>query len=143
MSGVRTDETIDPRRPVHAGDLYLEAWAPTREVCVAEAVQALMCSFVGAVSQASSPADFTVVGRTDVDLLLGVLRTVIEHVRTGNEIPVATKVAAAPEGLLLHCEVVDVGGILPVGAIPKGVSEQDIRCEPWPGGWWCAAKVDV
>jgi SHS2 domain-containing protein len=143
MSGVRTDDTLDPRRPVHARDLYLEAWAPTREECVAEAVRALLCSFVGAVSQASSPAHFMIVGRTDVDLLLGVLRTVIEHIRTRKEIPVAMKVVTAPDGLLLHCEVVDVGGIVPIGAIPKGLSEKDVRCESWPGGWWCTAKVDV
>lgn len=102
-----------------------------------------MCSFVGAVSHASSPAHFMVVGRTDVDLLLGVLRTVIGRIRTRNEIPVAMRVAVAPDGMLLHCEVVDAGGIVPVGAIPKGVSEQDVRCESWPGGWWCAAKVDL
>lgn len=110
---------------------------------MAEAVYALLRGFVGAVSLPSSPAHFMVFGDTDDELLLGALRTVIEHVRIWQEVPVRMKVTAIPDGLMLHCEMVPISGISPIGAIPKGVSVQDIRCESRQGRWWCTASVDL
>ena len=148
VSGPVRIPTISPMRtrvlkPLHAGDLRIRAWAPTREACVAEAVRALVVSFVGGVLARASTVEFDVRGDSDAELLTGALRTVIFRVRTGNEVPTATEVLPLPDGLRLRCAMVDAGAVVPVGVVPKGVSATGARCEPWPGGWWCGARVDL
>jgi SHS2 domain-containing protein len=129
--------------PLHVADLRIHAWAATREACVAEAVHALVASFVGGVPPHASAARFDVLGDTDTDLLTGVLRTVIFRLRTWNEVPIATDVEPIPAGLRLCCTTVEAAAIVPIGVLPKGVSTIGVRCQPWPGGWWCGASIDL
>lgn len=128
-------------KPLHPADLRIRAWGPTREACVAEAVRALVDSFVGRVLARAWTVEFDALGRTDADLLTGVLRTVILRVRTWHEVPVSTTVAPITNGLRLRCAMVDVGAVIPVGVVPKGVS--GARCERWSRGWRCGASVDL
>jgi SHS2 domain-containing protein len=149
MSRMRTRDGEPPQveppqvEPLHSDGLRIQAWAPTREACLAEAVHALVVSFVGGVPSSASAVQFDVLGRSDTDLLTGVLRTVIQRVRVWHQVPVTTDVVPTARGLRLHCVVVDAGAVVPVGAVPKGVSTTGVRCEPWPGGWWCGASVDL
>lgn len=129
--------------PLHVGDLRIQAWAPTREACVAEAVHALVVSFVGGIPATASTVEFDVFGSADADLLTGVLSTVIFRVRAWQEIPVATDVLPIADGLRLRCAMVDAGAVVPIGVVPKRLSTNGTRCEPWPGGWWCGASVDL
>ena len=135
----------DARRPpVHRADLTIEAWGPTREVCVAEAVRALVDSFVGrTLPLTSSTASLEVNGGNDADLLVAVLGEVIRRIRTRNEIPIATDVTATPTGLRLRCTVIDIGAVLPAGSLPKAVSRPRARCEHRTDGWWCSVRIDV
>jgi SHS2 domain-containing protein len=129
---------------VHAGDLRIEAWAATRESCIAEAVDALVGSFVGpARPMPSSRSTFEVTGVTDAELLRAVLSKVITGVLERHEVPITTAVSSTENGLEVSCHTVSAAAILPTGAIPKGVSRQNARCERLPSGWWCAVRIDV
>src|SRR5690349_8428949 len=103
--------------PLHLGDLRIRAWAPTREECLAEAVHAMVVTFVGRVPPYASTVDFDVFGDTNADLLVGVLRTVIFRIGKWNEFPVATDVTGLPAGLRVHCAMADLGLVIPVGAV--------------------------
>lgn len=141
---MKVPRTAYSRRPVHSGDLRIEAWAGTREACIAEAVEALVGSFLGPQRPApSSRSCFRVTGGTDEELLQEVLRQVIADVLTRQEVPVATTVAAIADGLEVSCHTVSAAAILPVGAIPKSVSRQGALCRRFPSGWFCAARIDV
>jgi SHS2 domain-containing protein len=132
------------RKPVHPADLRIEAWGPTREACVAEAVAAVVGSFVSPVpAPGRSIVEFDVSGPTDPELLYRVLENVVSRIRKCRQVPVTAAATATAGGLRLRCAVADTAAFLPVGAIPKGVSQRSVRCAPGPGGWWCAASIDV
>jgi SHS2 domain-containing protein len=132
------------RGPAHRADLRLEAWGPTREACIAEAVRALVDSFVRrTLPLPASKVSFEVIGSADPALLVAVLGEVITRIRTRHEVPIVTQVAATPGGVLLRCEVVDTGAVLPCGALPKGLSRHRARIAPSGKGWWCSVRVDV
>lgn len=147
----RVRQRLVPRKPqsppvrrLHAADLRIEAWADSREACIAEAVNALVGSFVGPARLApSSRSSFQVTGGSDAELLQAVLGRVISGVLDRQEVPVATMVSATPGGLEVSCHTVNAGAILPAGAIPKSVSRRSTLCRKFPSGWWCAARIDV
>lgn len=136
-------EKPDPRR-LHRADLRIVAWAPSREDCIAEAVRALVGSFLGrTISEPTAAVSFDVTGATDGELLRAVLHSVILRLTLANEIPLRTQVWPTATGLRLRCEVVDAGSVIPAGAIPKAVSAHPVRCEPTRRGWWCSARIDL
>jgi protein archease len=135
------DKTV---RRLHRGDLKIEAWALTREACIAEAVRALVGSFLGrTIPPATGTVSFDVTGSTDTELLRAVLHGVILRLALVSEIPTLTRVRATATGLRLRCDVVTTGAIIPIGAIPKAVSKDPVRCERTRRGWWCSARIDV
>ncbi|HVV14536.1 archease [Amycolatopsis sp.] len=133
------------RQPVHAADLHIRAWAPTRESCLAEAVTALTDSLVRVRFRAPATTfSREVRGDTDDELLAAVLGAVITNLRSRQEIPLSADVRATPDGLRLVCAVVDLGAILPAGPVPKGVSPGNAHClRPGGGRWCCTARIDV
>ncbi|HVW43369.1 MAG TPA: archease [Amycolatopsis sp.] len=129
---------------MHARDLRIEAWARTREACIAEAVSALVGSFAGARPlEPVAVTTFEISGATDEELLTGVLRRVIAGIKTGGEAPVAISTTATRTGVRMRCETADIAGIVPAGSLPQGVSVNGARCEPTAGGWRCAVWIDV
>lgn len=131
-------------RRLHRADLRIEAWAPTREACIAEAVRALVGSFLSRpVRPPTGAVSFDVTGPTDAELLRAVLHSVILRLALVSEIPTVTRVRATATGLQLRCDVIDTGAIIPIGAIPKAVSKDPVRCERSRRGWWCSARIDV
>lgn len=139
QAGTRRDDAV------HTADLCIEAWAPTREACIAEAVVGLVDSFVAAVRpQRTTSFDCEVTGEDDTDLLVAVLTQVIHRLRVANEVPTAVEVLAAPTGLRLHWQLIDAAALLPVGALPKAVSLRGLRCSRRADGQWsCAVTIDV
>lgn len=140
----RTRSGDGRRAPVHRADLRIEAWGPTRESCLAEAVRALVDSFVRrALPLSSSKVSFEVISPADDALLVAVLSEVITRIRARNEVPIVTDVAATPGGVLLRCEVVDTGAVLSCGVLPKGLTRHRARIGRSGNGWWCSVRVDV
>jgi len=130
----------------HAADLRIEAWADTREECVAEAVRALVNSFAEPVAQAGCRAvKRHVAGETDADLVAAAIEEVIYGLDTRAEIPAAVAARRAADGgidLTLHLAGLDQVAI--TGAVPKAASLSGLRCgRDESGRWSCAVTVDV
>jgi SHS2 domain-containing protein len=147
MAGPTTEPARGHRAVPHTADIRLEAWAPTRDECIAEAVLGLVESFAdvsGArpdrcvtVSVPEGPAE---------DMLLAVLDEVIYRLDVHGEVPVdveADSTDMAEEGLGMRLAMAGTEAVEPVGAAPKGVSLHGLRFTVGPGGWACTVMVDV
>ena len=130
----------------HTADLRVEAWAPTREECLAEAVRALVDSFaVVAAVRPRRTAERRFIAGSDEDLLVAVIDEVIYRLDADGEIPVTVEVRPALDGgVVLSMQLADVGEAEITGAAPKAATLHDLRCAPGPAGRWsCGITIDV
>ncbi len=130
----------------HTADLRIEAWAPTREECLAEAVRGLVDSFAVVAGRApSGQARRHLTARLDEDLLVAVIDEVIYRLDADGQIPVSVDVRRAPDGgVIVVFALVPVAEAEITGAAPKAASLNDLRCAPDAAGRWsCAVTVDV
>jgi predicted alpha-1,2-mannosidase len=128
----------------HTADLRIEAWAPTREQCIAEAVQGVVESFADTSTCAeTSTRESHVTGDRDEDLLAWVLDEVIYRMETAGEIPAGVQVSAAEGGVLVGFVMTDVQSARTVGAVPKAVAPHELRLACGPTGWTCSVTLDV
>ena len=134
----------------HTADLRIEAWAGTREKCVAEAVRGLVESFADIRSARERHVSEHLVerhltGGTDADLVAAAIEEVIYGLDADGEIPVAANARYADDGgidLALH--VISLGEVEITGAAPKAASLSGLRCGREPSGRWsCAVTIDV
>jgi len=133
----------------HTADLRIEAWAPSREECLAQAVRALVASF--AETGPSRPVRaarrrLAAGGPTaDADLLAAALEEVIFRLDADGEVPAVVSVSALAGGAVeLELGLVPLGSVTVTGAGPKAVSLHEIRCAPDESGRWLAsATIDV
>ncbi|TDC52510.1 archease [Micromonospora sp. KC207] len=133
------------RSVAHTADVRIEAWAPDREGCLAEAVPAMVETFADTTGAgAGTEAGFDVPAGTDEDLLVGVLDEVIFRLETEGVLPVTARVTGTGEGgLRVRWRVVAVDAVELVGAVPKAVALHGLRFGPGPDGWSCAVILDV
>jgi len=130
----------------HTADLRIEAWGPTREDCIAEAVRGLVESFADISGTADQHAtDHHLGAGSDADLLAAAVDEVIYHLDTDGTIPAAVEVRqAADGGIDLTLQVVDAAAAEIVGAAPKAASLSGLTCTPDASGrWLCAVTIDV
>ncbi len=130
----------------HTADLRVEAWGPTREVCLAEAVRGLVDSFaVVADTRARHGAERRFIAGSDADLLVAVIEEVIYRLDADGEIPVTAAVRPAPDGgVVLVLRLADVTEAEITGAAPKAASLHELYCAPDPAGRWsCGITIDV
>ncbi|MEU5790020.1 archease [Micromonospora purpureochromogenes] len=128
----------------HTADVRIEAWAPDREGCLAEAVAALVQTFVDTTgahpdgeTTVELPAD------RDEDLLVGILDEVIFRLETEGTVPLATEAQPSAGGLRVCWHTVGTDAVELVGAVPKAVSLHELRFAGTDSGWRCAVTVDV
>ncbi|MCI4066530.1 archease [Micromonospora sp. R77] len=132
------------RRVPHTADVRIEAWAPDRESCLAEAVAALVESFVDPAGAApDADAEFHLPPQDDPDLLVGVLDEVIFRLETAGVLPLVTRVRATDDGVTVRWRTASTAAVELVGAVPKAVSLQELRFGPADGGWAAAVTLDV
>ncbi|MEU8265158.1 archease [Micromonospora sp. NPDC048999] len=133
------------RNVPHTADVRIEAWAPDREGCVAEAVTAMLDGFVDiAGADAAAETQFAVPPGDDADMLVAVLDEVIFRLETAGVLPLATEVRPADGGgLLVRWWTVDADAVELVGAVPKAVALHELRFGPDRDGWSCAVTLDV
>ncbi|MCP3786917.1 archease [Micromonospora sp. A3M-1-15] len=129
----------------HTADVRIEAWAPDREGCVAEAVTALVDTFVDTTGAAAGgETAFRVPPGADADLLVGVLDEVIFRMETAGELPLETEVRAADDGgLAVRWRTTGTDAVELVGAVPKAVSLHELCFAAEASGWRCAVTLDV
>jgi SHS2 domain-containing protein len=129
----------------HTADARIEAWAPTRELCIAEAVTAMVETFADLAS--ATPIDvavFEVAEDGDEDLLVAVLSEVVYLMETADVLPLGATVEPAEEqGYDVRFEVTGIDQAELIGAVPKAVSLHGLRFDENPDGWACAVTLDV
>lgn len=127
----------------YPADLQLEAWAPSREKCVAEVLRGLVDSVVEQAGTPESTVEFEVDGDTDEDLLVGVLDEVIHRMDIAGQVPVASTVRAGSRGLDVTCDMAPLSRAEPVSAVTHTASVRRLRLSEQPGYWSCAVTIGV
>jgi SHS2 domain-containing protein len=129
----------------HTADSRIEAWAPTRELCVAEAVTAMVETFADTTSaRQTDVAAFEVAEDSDEGLLVEVLSEVIYLMETADVLPLrATVRPAEEEGYDVRFAVTGLDQTELVGAVPKAVSLHGLRFDENADGWSCSVTLDV
>ncbi|MFD1659377.1 archease [Streptomyces caeni] len=128
----------------HTADLRVEAWAPTREECLAQAVRGVCASFLdltGAVGVRRR--DAVVRGDRDEDVLVALLEEVVYWLDTEGEVPVDVELTPAADGLHIGLHMADAGALPATGAVPKAVTLHDLAFGRGAQGWSCSVTLDV
>jgi SHS2 domain-containing protein len=129
----------------HTADLRIEAWGPTREDCIAEAVRGLVESFAQvslAGSQHASERHLT--ADSDADLLAAAVDEVIYCVDAEGQIPAEVEVRRADGGIDLRMRTVQASAARIIGAAPKGAAMSGLTCAADRSGRWsCSVTIDV
>lgn len=128
----------------HTADLRVEAWALTREACIAQAVMGAVEAFADtAYSGPTSPRVCRLDAESDEDLLVAVLDEVVYLMDSEQVVPVAVEVAAVGRGLEVRFAMAPAGSVPQVGAVPKAVSLHGLRLASDQRGWSCSVTLDV
>jgi SHS2 domain-containing protein len=128
----------------HTADIRIEAWGPTREACLAEAVAALTEAFAdttGAVARRTAEADLD--AETGEDALVAVLDEVIYLLEVAEVVPLGAEIEQRAGGLRLRMDVAALHDAEITGAVPKAVSLHGLRLGRDAGRWSCTATIDV
>lgn len=128
----------------HTADLRVEAWAATREDCIAETALATVESFVD-TAPAGLPTvrNAAVHADSDEDLLVAVLDELIYLMDTTGEVPVDLVVEPEAGGATVRFGMVPTEGLPQVGAVPKAVSLHGLRMTEGAERWQSSATLDV
>lgn len=128
----------------HTADLRIEAWAPTRNGCIREAVLGTVESFL---DTSSAYPDNTrrsrLCAQRDDDLLAAVLDEVIYLLDTEGRAPVDVGVDDLDGDIEVSFATVDASTLPQVGSIPKAVSFNELRLARQQQGWRCSVTLDV
>ncbi|WP_165989786.1 archease [Streptomyces sp. YIM 98790] len=131
----------------HPADLRVLAWAPTREECLAQAVQGMVDAFVDPASTVlAAPArnlDTVIPALHDEELLRGLAEEVLHWLETGGEVPVRARVAAVPGGVRARIRLVRLHTLRTTGPVPTAVADRGLSIGPTPDGWHCALTLAV
>jgi SHS2 domain-containing protein len=129
----------------HTADVVIEAWAPDREGCLAEAVVAAVEVF--ADTSRSSGGDergFSIrAGDTD-RMLVSLIEELMTLVDADGVVPVAIHLEpAADGGIVATFTVVPLDEVELIGPAPKGVSYEGLEAGTDGTAWRCRAIIDV
>lgn len=128
----------------HPADITIEAWGPTREACLAEAVVGLTDSFVD-VSNAAPLRTITseLAATNDSDRLAAALDELIYLLDTEGVVPLDAKVDIDAETLRLTMPVAPLTDVTLIGAAPKAVALSGLELSHTGNHWRCSATIDV
>lgn len=128
----------------HTADVRIEAWAPTREECLAQAVRGIVDGFVDPAGAAAVRRhEVALRGDRDEDLLVALADEVVYRLDTADEVPLDVDLDAEAGGLRATLHMADAGSLPVVGAAPKAVTLHGLRLTHGPEGWRCALTLDV
>ena len=136
--------TAGHRTLPHTADLALEAWAPTRADCIAEAVRALVESFADVrAAIPNQTVSLSYEETTDEDLLVRVLNDVIYQAEVHGRVPVDISVAGPAASVDVRFAAAPLAGVDITGPLPKAVTLHELRFACTDGQWRCHAIVDI
>jgi SHS2 domain-containing protein len=128
----------------HTADIRIEAWAASRERCLAEAVLALVECFADVSGVRPTAVDrLRLAEASDDDLLAGLLDEVIYRLEVYGQVPVDVETDEADDGLDVRLAVARLSDVEVTGAAPKAVAWNELHIGPGPYGWSCAVTVDA
>lgn len=129
----------------HTADLRLEAWAPSRQECLAEALRGLVESFADVTdAPVQRRTERTVLAATDADMLAMAGEEIIYVLDADGQIPVKLQVRPTTGGVVLVLELAAADSVEITGAVPKAISLHGLACQPDRAGRWSASMtVDV
>ncbi|WP_375484832.1 archease [uncultured Mycobacterium sp.] len=128
----------------HPADITIEAWAPTREACLAEAVMGLTESFVDVSDAAPLRTITSELGATnDSDRLVVALDELIYLLDTQGVVPLSADIDIASETMWLTMPVASINDVTPIGAVPKAVALSGLEFGRTGDQWRCRATIDV
>jgi SHS2 domain-containing protein len=128
----------------HPADVTVEAWGPTREACLAEAIAGLVESFADTTDvPAAQIVVSDLAASTDPDRLVAVLDEVIYVLDTDGWVPLGAEVELGPRTIRLRMPVAQIDDADVVGAVPKGVALSGLRFDCVGDTWECRATIDV
>jgi SHS2 domain-containing protein len=129
----------------HTADVIVEAWGPTRDACLREAIQGLVEVFAdvdGVVASARLP--LTLPPEEGEDLLVALLEEVLYLLDTEDVVPVdATITEIAGGGLHGEFLVAPTGAVAQQGSIPKAIAHHGLEFRQQAGRWRCRVTIDV
>lgn len=128
----------------HPADITVEAWGPTRDACLAEAVMGLTESFVD-VSDAAPLRTVTseVAATSNSDRLVAALDELIYLLDTQGVVPLGAEVELDSERLRLTMPVASLSDVTPVGAAPKAIALSGLEFSHTGTHWRCRVTIDV
>jgi SHS2 domain-containing protein len=125
-------------------DLRIEAWAPTREGCIRQAVLGTVESFLDTSSaRPQRTLQRRLAGDRDDELLVAVLEDVIYFLDTAGEAPIDVDLHNADGDVEVTFTMVDARSVPQIGAVPKAVSLNDLRFACERQRWQCQVTLDV
>jgi SHS2 domain-containing protein len=129
----------------HTADVIIEAWAPTRDACLAQAVRALVDTFADTSPvSVTRPVPLRILTGEDTELLVALLEEVVYLVDVLAVVPVDAVVHAVDGGGIGGClDVALLAEVNIVGPAPKGIARSELAIEGGDGLWRCRAIVDV
>ncbi|WP_240136076.1 archease [Streptomyces sp. MUM 178J] len=137
-------ESAGRRSVPHTADLRVEAWGPTREECLEQAVHGVCESFLDLRgAQAVGRREAAVLAGSDEELLVALLEEVVYWLDAEGEVPVGVEVAPVDRGVHAVLRMADARSCPVVGASPKAVTWHGLEFGRGPAGWRCAVTVDV
>jgi SHS2 domain-containing protein len=129
----------------HTADLIIEAWAPSREDCLEQAVLALVGAFAAispVVSTETLP--ISIPPANDEELLVSLLEEVLYLVEVLQVVPVSVTVLESEDGGLGGCfDVAPISALSRQGPLPKAIARSDLAIGRDRDLWRCRALVDV
>jgi SHS2 domain-containing protein len=130
----------------HTADVRLEAWGPTREDCLAEAVRALAASFVewtGTPTTSPLAVDLPA-APSDADLLVALLEEVIYAVDVLGVVPIDAHLAPDGGAITGTFDAAALAALVAVGSAPKAITRHGLWFgQDDDGAWRCSVTVDV
>ncbi|MEU5520400.1 archease [Streptomyces sp. NPDC047860] len=125
-------------------EVRIEAWAASREHCLAEAVSAMVECFADVSGVRPTGVDrIRLDEASDDDLLAALLDEVLYRLDVYGEVPVDVEANEAEGGLDVRMAVADLSDVRLTGPAPTAVTWEDLHVAPGPWGWSCAVTVDA
>ncbi|MBC9727617.1 archease [Streptomyces sp. TRM68367] len=147
-----TDDDIQTRREggsghravPHTADIRIEAWAPSRERCLAEAVLGMVECFADVSGVRPTAVDrLRLAEAADDDLLAALLDEVIFRLEVYGQVPLDVETDEADGDLDVRLAVAGLTDVEITGAVPKAVAWNELHIGPDPYGWSCAVTIDA
>ncbi len=130
----------------HTADAIVEAWGPTRVLCLEQAVAGLVELFADLPDAVvTEPVPLAVEADRDEELLVLLLEEVLYQLEVLGVVPVQVALEETERGGVAgYAHVVPVGTVEEVGAVPKAIARHQLTFAPDDVGVWHArVTVDV